>query len=267
MDFFSDINLLPFSALISLVAIFGLIFGSFASLLSHRLSTNQTVVFSRSKCPKCHFKLTARNLIPLFSWIFQRGKCSNCKQKISIRYPLIELIMALSFVIIFLTFPVIDLRFILLCLISFVLIVMSITDLEHYYIPNLTQYLLVILIIFLRINDGGTYGTLTNLKAAFLYMGFGLLMLTFFYVTTKIEAIGIDDIKFFFIAGLLLGTNNFLSFMLLSGTLGTIFGHFWQRIRHDSSFPFGPSICVALYVCMLYGDKIDVVNTLGSLIF
>ncbi len=268
MNFFSNLNLLlPFSAQIFLVAIFGLIFGSFASLLSHRFSTKQAVIFSRSECTKCHFKLTARNLIPLFSWIFQRGKCTNCKQEISIRYPLIELSMALSFMIIFLTFPVIDLRLILLCLISFVLIIMSITDLEHYHIPNIAQYLLAIFVILLRINDGGTYGALTNLKAAFLYLGFGLLMLTFFYVTTKIEAIGIDDIKFFFIAGLLLGSNCFLTFMLLSGILGAVFGNFWQRIKHDSSFPFGPPICVALYFCMLYGNKFDAIETLGSLIF
>ncbi len=268
MDFFSLLNSqLPFFAQTFLVAISGLILGSFASLLSHRLCTKQPIVIARSECPKCHSKLKIRNLIPLFSWILQRGKCSNCKQNISIRYPLIEMSFAIFFVIVFLVCKQIDQRLILLCGITFTLILMSITDLEHYFIPDIAQYLLAFFVILLRINDDGTYGALVNLKAAFAYMGFGLLMLIFFYITVKIEAIGIDDIKFFFLAGLLLGMHNFLFFMLLIGILGAFFGIAWEKLKHDKTFPFGPPICLALYICMLFGDHINPIETFGSLIF
>ncbi len=268
MDFFSILNLqLSFSAQIFLVAISGLVLGSFASLLSHRLSTKQPIIVARSQCPKCHAKLKIRNLIPLFSWIFQRGKCSNCKQKISIRYPLIEMILAISFIVIFLAYKQIDPKFIFLCGIAFTLILMSITDLEHYFIPDIAQYLLAFFIILLRINDAGTYGALTHLKAAFTYMGFGLLMLAFFYITVKIEAIGIDDIKFFFLAGLFLGMDNFLFFMFSIGILGALFGTIWQKVKHDRIFPFAPPMCLAFYICMLFGDQINPIDAFGSLIF
>lgn len=269
MDFFSLLNSqFSFLAQIFLVTIFGLIFGSLASLLSHRFVTKQSIFFTRSECTKCHAKLKIRNLIPIFSWLFQRGKCSACKAKISIRYPLIEASCAIIFLITYFACnQKIDARMLLLCLISFTLILMVITDLEHYLIPDIIQYLLVVFVIFLRIHDGGTYGALTHLKAAFAYVGFGLLMLAFFYIAAKIEAIGIDDIKFFFIAGLLLGMNNFLLFMLINGILGALFGVIWQRLKNDRTFPFAPAICIALYVCMLFGDKINPVETLGSLIF
>lgn len=269
MDFFSILNSqLPTSTQVSLVAFFGLILGSFASLLSNRLITKQSIIFARSECTKCHATLKIQNLIPLFSWLFQRGKCSACKAKISIRYPLIELTFAVLFLVIFYTTnQIIDYRFILLCLITFTLITMCITDLEHYQIPDKLQYLLAIFVILLRINDDGTYGALTHIKAAFAYTGFGLLMLIFFYITTKMEAIGIDDIKFFFTAGLLLGLNNFLLFMLINGLLGAIFGVIWQKLKRDQTFPFAPAICTALYICMLFDDKINLLEMVESLIF
>ncbi len=269
MDFFAILNSqLSSSAQVFLVTIFGLIFGSFASLLSHRLVSGESIIFARSQCPKCHYKLQIKNLIPLFSWLLQRGKCSNCHSKISVRYPIIELSFAVAFVIIyFVGGQKIDYRLILLCLISFALIMMCITDLEHYFIPNSLQYLLTIFVILLRINDDGVYGSLTYIKAACAYAGFGLALLLLFYVTTKTEAIGIDDIKLFFIAGLLLGINNFLLFMMINGVIGTIFGAIWQKIKNDGTFPFAPSIAIAFYIAMLSGDKINLVETLGSLIF
>ena len=84
-----------------LVAIFALIFGSFASLLSHRLASKEPIIFARSKCLNCGTALKILNLIPLFSWIFQRGKCSKCHTKISLRYPIIELGFLISFVTIY----------------------------------------------------------------------------------------------------------------------------------------------------------------------
>ncbi len=269
MDFFSILNnQLSFAAQLSLVAVFGMILGSFASFISHRLATKQSLTAARSECPKCGTALKARNLIPLLSWIFQRGKCSNCLAKISTRYPLIEVGFAVTFLIIFFACgQKFDARMILLCLITATLFTISIIDLEHYFIPDSVQYFLAILVIILRIYDVGVDGALINVKAAFIYTGFGLLMLGFFYFTADIEAIGVDDIKFFFIAGLLLGMNGFLLFMLLNGLLGAIFGVIWQKVKRDKTFPFAPALCVALYVCMLFGEKMNPVEMLGSLIF
>lgn len=265
MDFFSQTNA---EMQFFLIGIFALIFGSFASLLSYRLANKKPFILTRSECVSCGYKLCVRNLIPLFSWIFQRGKCSECKCKISLRYPLIELSFLISFLAIFFVLgKELNIKMVLYFLIAATLIVMCIIDLEYYFIPNSTQYFLAILTTILLIVEGGTNAALINVKSAFLYAGFGIVLWVFFYFAAKIEAIGIDDIKFFFIAGLMLGAENFLAFMLLSGVLGLIFGALWQKIKQDETFPFAPAICLSAFICLLFDKKINPVDLIGSALF
>ncbi len=265
MEFLSQLT--PHSQ-IFLISIFALIFGSFASLLSYRLANKQPIVFTRSKCLSCGVALKALNLIPLFSWIFQRGKCGNCHSKISLRYPLIELSFLISFLVIYFALnQEINLKALIYFLIAGTLIVMCVVDLEQYFIPDSTQYFLTILVTCLLVSTGGTEAVLANLQSAFLYAGFGLALWVFFYFTASLEAIGIDDIKFFFIVGLMLGTKNFITFMMLSGICGLLFGGLWQKIKKEETFPFAPAICFSSLVCLLFGQKINPVELLGSLIF
>jgi leader peptidase (prepilin peptidase)/N-methyltransferase len=251
-----------------LVAIFALIFGSFATLLSYRMAKKLPIVFARSNCVNCHVPLKFYNLVPLFSWLFQRGKCSNCRSKISIRYPLIELSFLLSFLIIYFTLnQELTYKTLLYFAIAATLIVMIIVDLEEYFIPNSTQYFLTILVTLLAILENGQYGALLTLRAAFLYAGFGLALYIFFYLTTRLEAIGVDDIKFLFIAGLMLGEKNFLTFMLFSGIFGTVFGSIWQKVKKEETFPFAPALCLSAFICLLFGKKLDLIEFAGKMIF
>jgi prepilin signal peptidase PulO-like enzyme (type II secretory pathway) len=237
---------------IFLVAILALIFGSFASCISYRLATKEPMVFTRSKCPKCNIALKIYNLIPLFSWIFQCGKCSNCQGQISLRYPLIEASFMIAFIAIhFACGAEINQKTILIYLIVGTLITISVIDIEQYFIPDSCQYFLAILAILLSITDYGTYGAIGNLKSAFLYMGFGLFLHIFFYAMTKIEAIGIDDIKFLFIAGLMLGVTKFLIFIFTTGLCGVIFGGLWIKFKKDETFPFAPALCFGTITALL----------------
>ena len=253
---------------ISLIAIFALIFGSFASLISYRLANKQPIIFTRSKCVNCGLALKIRNLIPLFSWLLQRGKCSNCKTKISLRYPAIEF----SFLIVFMTIffalkQQLDVKMLFYFAISGSLIVMSIVDLEEYFIPDSVMIFLAITVISFVGFSGGSSAMFAGLKGALLYTAFGALLFAFFYFTAGLEAIGIDDIKFFFVIGFLLGTANFLSFMLLSGIFGVIFGSIWQKVKQDATFPFAPALCLAAFLSLLFGQKIDPTELLGSILF
>jgi prepilin signal peptidase PulO-like enzyme (type II secretory pathway) len=251
-----------------LVIVFGLILGSFCSLLSHRINKKQPIVFTRSKCVNCGTALKAINLIPLLSWIFQGGKCSACKAPISIRYPLIELSSVISFVVIYFALGrELDLRMMIYFLIASTFIVMSVVDLEQYMIPNILQYLLTTLVTFLLISERGVHGPAANIGAAFLYLSFGLLLYLLFYFTTKIEAIGVDDIKFFFVAGFMLGTSNFLAFILFTGIFGVVFGTAWKAFTRDEIFPFAPAMCLSAMLCLLFNDKLNPVNLIGSMLF
>jgi prepilin signal peptidase PulO-like enzyme (type II secretory pathway) len=261
-------NVLGIFGQVFLLIIGGLIFGSFASLISYRLAKKQPIVFARSKCPNCNKNLKIFNLIPLFSWLFQKGKCGNCHVKISIRYPLIELVFVMIFLSVFFALNrQLDFQMTLILLIASTLVVMCIIDLEHYFIPDSTQYFLTILATIFLLNAGGESLVLANVKSAFLYLAFGLAMFCFFYFVAQIEAIGIDDLKFFFVAGFLLGVSNFLSFIFFDGLLGLLFGCVWQKITKETIFPFAPAICLSTFLCLLFGKKINPIEILSSLIF
>ena len=107
--------------------------------------------------------------------------------------------------------------------------------------------------MLLTINNGGINSVYVGLKPALAFLAFGFAIWLFFYYSAGIDGIGIDDFKFFLIAGFMLGLNNLILFMLLSGLLGFIFGVVWQKIKNDETFPFAPAICLSAYLCLLIG--------------
>jgi prepilin signal peptidase PulO-like enzyme (type II secretory pathway) len=74
-----------------LLAVFGLVIGSFLGSLAVRVPKGESIIFARSACPHCRRELTALELIPVISWLSQRGRCRACEGKLSIYYPAVEL--------------------------------------------------------------------------------------------------------------------------------------------------------------------------------
>lgn len=251
---------------ISLASI-SLALGSFVSLLTNRIPNQEPIVFTKSKCPICRFSLKAINLIPIFSWLIQGGKCSNCKAKISVRYPLIELS---SFLLAVLIIPICKDKSIaviaLYLAIETILLSMIVIDLENYFIPNSLQYALAICASFLLVAT--THQSwLWHFSSAFLYLGFFVGLGFLFRAMSNVDAIGVDDLKFVFIAGFALGLPNLLEFMILIGMIGCLFGMAWILIKKDDCFPFAPAICLAFWLCLLYGDKVEPVKILDRILF
>lgn len=85
-----------------MVFIVGLIIGSFLNVVILRSLKGESIVFPPSHCPKCKTQLKSYDNIPVLSWLILGGKCRYCKEKISIQYPIVELITGILFVLIFL---------------------------------------------------------------------------------------------------------------------------------------------------------------------
>ena len=83
--------------LTTFMAVLGLMIGSFLNVVIHRVPTKTMFKKNRSECPNCHAQLKWYHNIPLLSYLFLGGRCSFCKEKISIRYPLVELLNALFY--------------------------------------------------------------------------------------------------------------------------------------------------------------------------
>lgn len=237
------------------IILLGMAMGSFMTMASYRLSVRDKkyldLLFSPSSCPKCSNRLRMSNMVPIFSWIFQEGKCSFCKSPIPARYPIIEFASTLSFIIIYFALDRnIDAKMILALLIFSVLFLMIITDLEHYFISDVNQIIFFILIaiyhFLITFNQNNfDYSIWYYIYSGFLYLFFGIALHYIFKLATKRDGIGVDDIKFFAIAGFSLGIDQFAIFMFLSGFLGIIFGVIWQKVKNDDSFPFAPALIVA----------------------
>ena len=76
------------------VFIFGSIVGSFLNVCIHRMPLGESVVWPSSHCPKCKKRIPAHDNIPFISYLILRGRCRLCKERISLRYPLVELLTA-----------------------------------------------------------------------------------------------------------------------------------------------------------------------------
>lgn len=78
-----------------LLALLGLIVGSFIAAVSVRLPRDEGFVTGRSRCMSCEKPLKAWHLVPVVSWLALRGRCGHCGARIAWRYPVIEIAAAL----------------------------------------------------------------------------------------------------------------------------------------------------------------------------
>lgn len=136
-------------ALACLLAPFGLVFGSFANVLIHRLpqedAEKRNVVSRPSHCPSCGQNIKWRHNMPIFSWLWLRGRCAACGWKIPIMYPVVELMTGALFAVSPLLFPFGTLIWFKGILCGYALIVLFCTDLTEYLLPDVLQFPLMIL--------------------------------------------------------------------------------------------------------------------------
>jgi len=121
--------------MIFLLFITGLVIGSFLNVVIYRLPTGKSIIYPPSHCPNCGHKLSMLELIPVLSYIFLRGKCKNCKADISIRYPIIELLTGIIFIINYIYIS--DLIILAAGLVfSSLMIVLTMIDVDHQILPD-----------------------------------------------------------------------------------------------------------------------------------
>src|SRR6516162_4906235 len=80
----------------TILFVFGAMVGSFANVCILRIPAEESIVFPRSRCPKCKQPVRWYDNIPLISWILLRGRCRSCESPISFRYFVVELLTAIA---------------------------------------------------------------------------------------------------------------------------------------------------------------------------
>ena len=233
-----------------MIFLIGISIGSFLNVCIHRIPKKEDIVFERSHCMSCGNVLKWYELIPLFSFLVQGGKCRNCKTKLSVQYPLIELLNGLIYVWIFMA-KGFQPESILFCICASVLIVISVIDWRTYEIPfgcNIVIGILGIVRVILDLAHWYDY-----VIGFFAVSGLFLII----YWITKGRGIGGGDIKLMAAAGLLLGWQNILLALMIGSIAGSVIHLALMKIQgKDRVLAFGPYLAFGIFISMLYGNDI-----------
>jgi leader peptidase (prepilin peptidase) / N-methyltransferase len=125
--------------LLVVAAVYGLVIGSFLNVVIFRVPLKQSISKPPSTCPGCGNRIAPRDNIPLVSWLILRGRCRQCGMRISVRYPLVEALTAVLFVLVALRF---GWSWTLPAMLFFVagLVALAFADLDHMLLPRSIVY-------------------------------------------------------------------------------------------------------------------------------
>jgi prepilin signal peptidase PulO-like enzyme (type II secretory pathway) len=236
-----------------LVFILGLCFGSFVTAASHRLPNEQDFVFKRSACPKCGNVLKPVDLVPLFSWLLLRGKCRKCSAKISIRYPLVELICGAGFWLLYQKYDL-SVNFYILTALFVVLMIMIVADFETYIMPDSTTIATFALALVFHYYNTADYSDYIMGFVVCLVVGLGLKYGYIWF--RKKDALGFGDVKFLPVAGAWIGFTMLPLYFFSAGVMGVIIGIIWKKITGSKEFPFGPALAISMFFIVIFESKI-----------
>jgi leader peptidase (prepilin peptidase)/N-methyltransferase len=261
---------------LALSFILGTLIGSFLNVVILRLPKDESVVFVSSHCPACNTPLKPWHNIPLFSWIFLKGKCSFCNTKISLQYPLIELISGLIFLALCAKFSL-SFASLLIGFSFLTLLALSMIDFKYKMIPDSLNLLALVFAIFGAWSLGGV---LLNFQNALLFAGgFTLLRFALSYMMTSsahrhakktvtswsknyhtypfIEVMGEGDIMVAATMGALLGIKLTLVAIFLSALLALpVTLLMMNRSKEDQRVPFVPFLALATFIVYIFDSPI-----------
>jgi leader peptidase (prepilin peptidase)/N-methyltransferase len=262
--------------------IFGLLVGSFLNVCIARMPEDRSVVHPPSHCPSCGAGIKPYDNIPVISWVLLRGRCRSCGNRISVLYPVVELLTGLVAWLLFQRLipaeASLDLAhgaaFVFYFSIAAMLIAESYIDIRHYIIPDeLSIYAVPYAVGGIALLDWLGYpfllpmGELMPLPAWQLSVlgalaGGGVLFAVglFWRLVRGYEGMGMGDVKLLALIGAVVGPFPGLVFVMMGSAmlaiivgvpLGIVAGRGWRY-----ALPFGPFLALAAILWMLHGPEL-----------
>jgi leader peptidase (prepilin peptidase) / N-methyltransferase len=241
---------------LAILVLLGLAVGSFLNVCIHRLPRGQSLNNPPSRCPSCDYRLRWSDNIPVLSYVLLGGRCRQCRAKISIRYPLVELITMALFVIHGLVFgwsAILIPRLVFAC----AMVVLFAIDLEHQLLPNvITLPGIVVGLIASTVLPPGIIDALIGVV-----IGGGVLWVIgeAYFRFSGHEGMGGGDVKMLAMIGAFLGWKLVLVTLVLSSVLGSIIGVIVIAARKGGmkhALPYGTFLALGALVASLAGDRI-----------
>ncbi len=241
------------------VFLVGLLLGSFFNVCIYRIPREQSIVFPPSHCASCNTRLKWTDLFPLFSYLFLSGKCRYCHERISFRYPLIELLTGMIYLLLAVKFGISG-TFAVYAVLCSILIIATAIDLEFQIIPNGLVLTGTIAGVIFSL-AGLSVPWLDALLGMLVGGGTFLLVALLAYLILKKEGMGGGDVKFMGMIGLLIGWRLTSLSILLSVYAGGLIGALLLLLRikkRGDAIPYGPFIAVGTLLSIFFGN--DLIN-------
>jgi leader peptidase (prepilin peptidase)/N-methyltransferase len=240
-------------------AVAGLLFGSFVTVLVHRLPRKESVVGPRSRCPRCGTLIRAVDNVPLVSYLLLRGRCRSCGARISAEYPLTELATAILFAGAGLVIRPVWAAAIVAPFLG-VMLAVALIDLRWRIVPNRLTYpavLVFLLAIVAAHLAGGGVDAVRGLLGLALYAG------PLFLLALALPAgMGMGDVKLAALIGLVLGSLG-LAYVavaafagVVGGGVGAVLAMSAMGYGRKQTIPFGPFLAAGAVVAALAAPQI-----------
>ena len=243
-------------AAVAMIVVVGLCVGSFLNVCIYRLPRGASLLKPRSRCPGCDYQLTWYDNIPVLSYLVLLGRCRRCRARINLRYPVVELLTAVVFLLHYWAFGLtafVVVRLVFAC----ALIVLFAIDLEHQLLPNVITLpgLAAGLIFSLAFPPGVLDAVLGAL------IGGGVLWLIgeAYYRYSGQEGMGGGDVKMLAMVGAFLGWKLVLVTLILSSLAGSLLGVAIILSRRGSlkqALPYGTFLAMGALFASLYGERV-----------
>jgi len=232
---------------IIIIFIFGCSIGSFLNVCIDRLPVGQDVTRGRSHCDHCKRTLSWYELIPVLSWIVQLGKSRCCHKKLSIQYPLVELVTGIGFLFLYFNYQLSIINYFISLLLFCSFLVLFVSDLKFELLP--TGFLIV-----------AFFGVIAQMVLLQTYMNVisGICAGLFFFLLwffSKGKAMGDGDIWLAILIGLVTGYPGIIIALYAAFLTGAIVGVILilGKVKTlKSHIPFGPFLLLGMVVTLLW---------------
>ena len=245
-----------------IVFILGSIWGSFSNVCIHRLPDNKSVSRGRSYCPSCKKQIRWYDNIPIFSYVFLKAKCRDCSAKINVKYLLVELICALSFVWFFYLFGL-SLTTLLFFILSIFFIIIFFIDLKHFIIPNELTFPLMAIGLLKSFDPNLNQYLFPNFLNSLIggVAGYIIIwMIIFIYKRLRNkEGMGLGDAKLLSAIGFWFGWISIPFILFFSSFIALVLAipSLMNKSKNLSSqIPFGPYLILGCVLYLLLLNKI-----------
>ena len=275
-----DLNLVPPAVGYVIAGVFGAIIGSFLNVVIHRVPLEESIVFPNSRCPTCGGAIAFYDNLPVLSWVMLGAKCRRCKERISIRYPAVELLNAALFVgVAWHTGLSAALPFDLVF--ASALLALVFIDAEHMILPNVITYPGIVFAVVARIAIPYLTGTphfddlpslshgaladmpvwVVSLAGALigaLIGGGSLWLMGWTWEKLRgIEAMGLGDVKMMFMVGAYLGWRLTILTIFVGVLTGSVIGIMLMARKGQRNMqmllPFGVFLGLGAVGALLFG--------------